>query len=223
MKRYEHLTDGLRAVLMMTTRGYRYAVTAEVPAEKVHGIEQKWIDAYGITLPAWRRRERKKKSLPNAWAFSLPVPAAAHKRLLVLLRTDADLSKLDPSSPWLRERWREIDKCEIGDYCVTIDQRDRRDYAWTVKLSARTLRGLEGLYRELSGRSLSMLQEQIERDVRYYPMFGGVRRQMRRLIRGYAKLYQKRLGKQWPGPDPEALPHVGQFKSLETMDGHEED
>lgn len=212
MKHYEHLTEGLRAILLMTTRGYRYCVTAEVPSLKLPGIEEKWIDNYGIGLPAWKRRQRKSKGLPNAWACSLPVPSAPHKRLLVLMRTDCDLAKLEPTSPWRREKWREIEKCEIGDYCVTIDKRDRGDYAFTIKLSARTLRGLEGLYRELAGRSLSMLQEQIERDVHYYPMFGGVRRQLRRLIRGYAKLYEKKLGKPWPGPDPEALPHVGQFK-----------
>lgn len=210
MKHYEDITPALRAVLMMVTRGYKHLVTFEVESHKADAIEEKWIDNFGIHLSASHRHARKRAGLPNAWACSMPVPGISHKRRFVLMRTDADLSKLVDESPWRREKWS--DRLEIGDYLVTIDQRDRRDYAWTVRLAPHCLRRLESYYRELAGRSLDMLQEQIERDCRYYPMFGGVRRQMRRLVRGYAKLYEKKTGKPWPGPDPEALPSVGQFK-----------
>lgn len=214
MKHYEHLTDALRAILLMATRGYKYAVIAEVPAEKVQAIATKWVDAYGTTLPAWKRHARKSVGLCNAWACSMPVPGSPHRRFLVLMRTECDLSKLDAKSPWLRERWRDVSQVEVLDFVITVDRRDRRDYAWTVRLSPRALRGIESFYRELAGRSLHDLAERIAHDCRYYPMFGGVRRQLRRLIRGYAKLYEKKLGRPWPGPDPESLPHVGQFKQV---------
>jgi len=210
MRHYEDITTALQAILLNVTRGYRYCVVEEVRADKVPGIAEKWIDNFGTTLSPARRHARKRAGLPNAWACSMPVPGAPHKRLLVLLRTEADLSKLAPESPWRREKWR--DRIEIGDYIIAIDKRDRGDYAYTVRLSPSCMRRLESWYRELAGRSLDQLRIQIEHDVRYYPAFGGVRRQLRRLIRGYAKLYQARLKKPWPGPDPESLPTIGKFR-----------
>lgn len=210
MKHYDDITPALRAILMNVTRGYRYCITEEVKIDKVPGIAEKWIDNFGTTLAPAKRHARKASGLPNAWACSMPVPGAPHKRLLVLLRTEADLGKLDPASPWRREKW--LDRLEIGDYIITVDQRDRGDHAYTVRLSPACIRRLEGWYRELASRSLDQLQAEIERDVRYYPAFGGVRRQLRRLIRGYAKLYEKRRGSPWPGPNPERLPVIGRFQ-----------
>jgi hypothetical protein len=210
MKHYDDITPALRAILLNVTRGYRYCVTEEVKADKVPGVSEKWIDNFGTTLSPAKRHARKLAGLPNAWACSMPVPGAPHRRLLVLLRTEANLGKFAPESPWRREKWS--DRLEIGDYVITVDKRDRGDYSYTVRLSQACMRRLEGWYRELAGRSLDQLQAQIEHDVCYYPAFGGVRRQLRRLIRGYAKLYEKKRGRHWPGPDPERLPSVGGFR-----------
>jgi hypothetical protein len=60
------------------------------------------------------------------------------------------LDHLDQASPWRREKWRPADRIEIGDYRIAPnDKRDRRDYADTIKLSTRTLAGLENYWRSL--------------------------------------------------------------------------
>ena len=213
---YPHITDALRSVVLMTTRGYTHGVSFEAPAERVPAIADKWAEVYGTQLPAWKRHQRKSKGLPVAWACSMPVPGQPARRRLVLLCAGLDASKLDARSPWLREHWLPIERLELGDYIVARDKRDRGDWAWTVRLTPRCMRGTEALYRSLAAQSLEQLRYQIERDVRYHPLFGGVRRQMRRLVRGYAKLWSKRTGKPWPGPDPEKLPALGAFTRTRT-------
>jgi hypothetical protein len=215
MKIYEHQTDALRAILMMWTQGYRYAVTFETKNEKLDALSLKLSENYGTLLPAWKRYERKKKKLPNGWACAMPKASYPGQSIVVLMASFASLDHLDPASPWRRERWQPADKVEIGDYRIAQnDKRDRRDHADTIKLTARTLSGLENYWRALASQGqFDKLADEASRAVRFYTLFGGVRRQLRRLIRGYAKLYQARLKKPWPGPDPEALPSIGRFRS----------
>lgn len=212
MKTYDDLTAGLQAVLMQATRGYSRCVSFEIERNKLPSLTEKWIDNYGVNLPSWKRFERKRIGLPNAWAGVIPVPGAKHRARVVLLRTDADLSKLPTESPWRREQWS--DRIEVGDYIVAKDQRDRRDYTTTIKLSQQCFHGLEGHWRAVANQSLDQLASEVAHTVRYHPLFGGVRRQLRRLIRGYVKLWAKRRpDRPWPGPDPEALPTMQGFRA----------
>lgn len=217
MKHYNDLSPSLQAALLMVTRGYSHGVTFEVEREKLEALERKFIDYFGVHLPAWKRTSRKAQGLPNSWGCLMPVPGAKHRARVLLLRTDADLEKLHPDSPWRREKWSEVERLEIGDFCIALDKRQRGDYAMTVKLTKRALAGLEAHYRKIASQSLDELVETANRDVRFYPMFGGVRRQMRRLLRGYAKLFEKRRGIPWPGPNPEALPAMGSFKKADGI------
>lgn len=210
MKHYDDLTPALQATLLSYGRGYTLCVTFEIEREKLQAIEQKFIDVYGISLPAWKRHERKRLGLPNAWACSMPSVGAPHRVCVVLLRTDADLAKLDPANPWAREKWSQ--KVEIGDFFISADQRDRGDFTTTWKLTPRCLKGLEAYWRSLAGQgNFDQLVWDIQRAARFYPMFGGIRRQLRRLIRGYAKLYVAKKHRDWPGPDPENLPVMTSF------------
>lgn len=212
MKNYEHLTEALQAALMMATRGYVQGVSFEVEASKLDTISAKFADTYGVNLPAWKRHDRRSKGLPNAWACSMPVAGNPAKRLVVLLATDFDEGKLDAASPWLREKWKPLDRLEIGDIVIKRDQRERGDSALTVRLSPRCQGGLEKYWRALAAQGhFDQIAYEAGRAVRFYPLFGGLRRQLRRMIRGYAKLYEKKLGKQWPGPNPENLPAMVGF------------
>lgn len=207
MKHYEHLTEALQSCLMMSTRGYVQGVTFEVDASKLDSIATKFADAYGTGLPAWKRHDRRSRGLPNAWSCSMPVPGNPARRRIVLLATDFARDVLDPRSPWLREKWQPLDRLEIGDFVIKRDQRQRGDFALTVRLSPRCQGGLEKYWRALAAQGhFDQLAHDATRAVRFYPMFGGVRRQLRRLIRGYAKLYEKKTGKPWPGPNPDRLP-----------------
>jgi hypothetical protein len=59
------------------------------------------------------------------------------------------------------------------------------------------------------------LKRQTEQIVRIYPMFGGVRRQLRRMLREMMRLWNHHhKDTQWPGPDPESLPMSVGFKRL---------
>lgn len=215
MKHYQHITEALRAALMMATRGYTQGVSFEVAADRVDAISAKWIDTYGLRLPGWKRLQRKRAGLPNAWACSMPVAGNPGRRQMLLMATEIKPG-LDPASPWLRENWKPLERLEIGDFVIQSDRRVRGDYAMTVKLTKRCLAGLETYYREQASIDLVSLPRIVERDARYYPMFGGVRRQLRRLFRGYAKLYERKFGREWPGPDPDRLPTMGAFKRGES-------
>jgi hypothetical protein len=214
MKIYQHQTDALRSILLMWTQGYRYAVTFDAKTEKLDALAEKFAETYGTELPAWKRYQRKKHGLPNGWACAMPKASHPGQSIVVLMAAFDSLDHLYPSSPWRREKWRPADRIEIGDYRIAPrDKRDRRDYADTIKLTTRTITGLESYWRALASHGrLDIIADEAWRAVRFYALFGGVRRQLRRLIRGYQKLYQARLKKPWPGPDPEALPSIGQFR-----------
>ena len=199
---------------MMWSRGYRHAVVFDVRNEKLDGLAQKFAENYGTLLPAWKRHERKRRKLPNAWCCSMPKASYPNHSIIVLMAAFETLDNLASDSPWRREKWRPADLVEIGDYRIAPrDKRDRGDHADTIKLSKRTLDGLENYLRALASQGqFDKIVDEATRAVRFYALFGGVRRQLRRLIRGYAKLYQARLKKPWPGPDPEALPTIGKFR-----------
>jgi hypothetical protein len=214
MKIYQHQSDALRAILFMWTQGYRHAVIFETRNDKLQPIAEKFAENYGTNLPAWKRYERKKKGLPNAWACAMPKSSVPGQRIVVLMASFETLDKLHESSPWRRERWRPAEKIEIGDYRIAPhDKRDRRDYADTIKLTARTITGLESYWRALASQGqFDKIADEAALAVQIYTMFGGVRRQLRRLIRSYKKLYEAKLKKQWPGPNPEALPSMIGFR-----------
>ncbi|MDW8324285.1 MAG: hypothetical protein RMK60_09315 [Burkholderiales bacterium] len=209
---YDDLTKALRAALMMATRGYIYGITFEVAKERMEPIGLKWAEAFGTGLPPWKRHQRKLNKLPNAWACAMPVPGSPGRVRLLLMRTEADLDALEPGSPWRREKWQPWQRLEIGDFVLAVDQRPRGDRAMTIKLSPRCVRGLERYWRSLAdvGNWDALLRD-VRGAVRFYPMFGGVRRQLRRLLRGYAKLYTKKTGNEWPGPNPDQLPVILKF------------
>jgi hypothetical protein len=214
MKIYQHQTDALRAILLMWSRGYRWAVSFQTSNNKLDALSQKFAENYGTQLPPWKRFQRKRRGLPNAWACAMPKAGSPGQSIVVLMASFETLDKLAEASPWRRERWRPAHKVEIGDYKIAPqDKRDRGDHADTIKLTARTLSGLEQYWRALATQGqFDELARDAERAVRFYALFGGVRRQLRRLIRSYKKLYQAKLKRDWPGPDPEKLPTIGKFR-----------
>jgi len=195
---------------------YTHAVIFDAKKERLEALATKFADDYGTNLPAWKRHERKRAGLPNAWACSMPAPAKKDVVTVTLLAGFVSLDGLDKASPWHREKWS--DKVQIGDCEIVTDQRDRRDFVTTWKLTPQCLKGLEAYWRDSSKNTLDVVVREATRAVAYYPMFGGVRRQLRRLIRGYAKLYQHRRNAPWPGPDPENLPLMHGFRKAQKND-----
>lgn len=213
MKIYDDLTPALQSVLLHWTRGYTCWTTTEaLPKAKVEAILRgKWAENYGTNLPAWKRQDRKQKGLPNAIALAAPVVGLPDQMQLVLMATQDALAVLE-TSPFSREKW--LVRCpELSDYVIVHEPRERGDYAWTWRLQEKVIAGLENRMVSLIGRiDAAELRKETSQWVRFYAMYGGVRRQLRRLLRSGQKLWSRKHKTPWPGPDPESLPAMVGFR-----------
>lgn len=214
LKNYEDLTVGMQALLLHVTKGY-VLTTAEsiiISIEKINSISEKFIDSYGTNLPAWKRFQRKTKGLPNSVGVIIPVVGNPYKKQIVLLCTEHKPSDLNEHNPFLNEKWQS--KIIIGDFEIVKDMRERGDTALTWKLKKSVLLGFESHLRNLLKKGQwHQIAEELSKAVRFYPLFGGVRRQLKRLIGGYKKLYvKKHPNAEWPGPDDQNLPRMVGFR-----------
>ena len=214
MKIYDNLTPALQSILLHWTRGYTcWTATEPLPRAKAEAILRgKWPEAYGTNLPAWKRQDRKQKGLPNAVALGAPVVGLPDHLQLVLMATQ-DALTVPELSPFSREKWRT--RCpELSDYVIVHEPRERGDYAWTWRLQEKVISGLDNRMMSIIGRvDAPELRRETDQWVRFYAMYGGVRRQLRRLLRSGEKLWSRKHKTPWPGPDPEKLPAMVGFRA----------
>lgn len=219
MRIYDDLTPALQAMLRQWVNGYTcWTVTDPLPRTKAEAVLLKWAEVYGTNLAAWRRQDRKEKGLPNAFAAAVPVIGVPGSFQLFLMATEPALSA--PSlSPFSREKWKT--KCpEVADYVIAHEPRERGDYAWTWRLQEKVVAGIENRMRSLIERvDAAQLRAETTQWVRFYALFGGVRRQLRRTLRSGWKLWTRRNKTAWPGPDPEKLPAMVGFRSEKGSEG----
>lgn len=213
MRIYEDLTPALQAVLLHWTRGYTCWTKTEpllrAKAESV--LLDKWTETYGTSLPAWKRQDRKQKGLPNAVALGVPVVGFPGHLQLFLMATQ-EAPAVPAVSPFSREKW--VTRCpELSDYVLVHEPRERGDYAWTWRLQERVSSSLQKqLISLVSKGEAAEVRKETSHWVRFYSMYGGVRRQLRRIIRSGQKLWLGKNNTAWPGPDPETLPAMVGFK-----------
>lgn len=210
MKIYENITPALTEIRRSHGNGYTNWVSFIVDKEKVPGIKEKWAEVYGTLLPAWRRNDRKNKNLPLAVSYAAPVLSRPSKIEVILL------AWLPDSVPfaWSKEHWRR-DMPVFSEFVLVKEPNSTKNYVWTWKLQDRVLGGIEKhLIALVKAGNSSAVRHETEQMVRLYPMFSGVRRQIRRLFRGAAKLWQATAKFEWPGPDPENLPAMVGFKKV---------
>jgi hypothetical protein len=213
MRNYDDLTLGMQAILLHFSRGYVLTTVEQiiVSLEKINSISEKFIDLYGTNLPAWKRLQRKEKGLPNCVGAIIPVVGNPYKKQIVLLCTDHQPAELNEKNPFLNEKWQS--KISIGDFEIAKDMRDRGDSAFSWKLKKSALMGFEAHLRNLLKKGQwHQLIDELNKCAKFYPMFGGIRRQLKRLIGGYKKLYEKKHSTEWAGPDPENLPKMVGFR-----------
>ena len=216
MKIYSDLTHGLQATLLHATRGYTLTTKSPILVDinKMPGIVAKFIDQYGTNLPSWKRYQRKVKGLPNSVGVVIPVLGNPYQRQVILLCTPFDtlhLKSLSEKNPFLGEEWRT--QIRVGDFEIVSDKRDRGDQAMTWKLTKHAFLVFEShLQNRSRNNDWQKLIQELNHAVRIYPMFGGIRRQLRRLITSYKKLYEHKFLKEWSGPDPENLPMMVGFR-----------
>ncbi|MDA8416437.1 MAG: hypothetical protein M0Z78_05100 [Betaproteobacteria bacterium] len=214
MKNYPDITPTMRAILMMYNKGYTHHISFKTSQEKLPQLEEKWAIDFGTKLPAHTRFARKQRGHANAVAYSGPVFSEMGMVQVILMATEEAI-KMPPSSPWSREKWLSRYP-EFSKFVMVEEQRERGDRAMTWRIQNRDLEELRKYLVALTSSGDSReLKRQTEQIVRIYPMFGGVRRQLRRMLREMMRLWNHHhKDTQWPGPDPESLPMSVGFKRL---------
>ena len=207
---YDNLTPALRDILLNFTRGYALWVSFEVDACKVEGIREKWIESCGTNLPAWKRQDRKQKGLPNAWAAAAPVLGYPNRRQVILMASD-EVSSF-PESQLGREKWNSRPP-EFSDFVMVREARERGDYAWTWRIQDRVLGLLEKhLVSLVKAGDRSAVAIETRQMAELYPMFGGVRRQLARMLKSSGKLWAATQPSPWPGLSADKLPMMVGFR-----------
>jgi hypothetical protein len=210
MRVYDDLTTALQGILFQFTRGYSLWVSFEIDASKLEGIRQKWIEECGTNLSSSKRQDRKQKKLPNAWAAGAPVIGHPAKRQLILMATEHALAF--PDSQLGREKWNGR-LPEFSDFVMVREPRDRGDYAWTWRIQERVAglfeKNLVGLVKAGDVQGVS---RETRSAVAFYPMYGGVRRQLARMFKSSRKLWLAAHKTPWPGADPDKLPMMIGFR-----------
>jgi hypothetical protein len=211
MRDYDDITSALRAVQRNWQSGYTCWVAFIIGAEKVPVINERWAEELGTGLPAWKRQDRKQKRLANAVALSSPVLGRHGVREVMLMATP-DALTMPEVSPWHRQKW--LQRCpELSEFVMLREPRPRGDYAWTWRLQEHIAVGLARHFTRLVETSDgSAVAKHTHHAVALYPMFGGVRRQLRRILHSARKLWSVRTKRPWPGPDPDHLPAMIGFK-----------
>jgi hypothetical protein len=211
MKIYDDLTPALKAILFHFIKGYTVWISFTVEAEKINGIAEKWAEAYGTRLPSWKRQDRKEKKLPTAVAVAAPVIGRPDLRQVILMATEFALAMPD-NSPWRKEKWL-TRLPEFSDFVVVHEPREEAGYVWSWRIKERVLGGLQNhLTTLVKVGDADQVRHETNHWARFYPAYGGVRRQLRRMFRGAAKLWTATRESSWPGHDPETLPIMGGFK-----------
>lgn len=211
LKIYDDITPALSAILRAwSTRTSCCWISFKIPRTKLHAIREKWLEEYGTGLSAEKRRYRRSKGLPCAWACALPVIGMEHQVECILLATEEAL--LAKSGPFSRERWK-TKPPEVSDFVILRDKRHRGDSVWTWRIQNQQFGlircHLIDFIKKSDIAAVAMISNHI---VRFYPMFGGIRRQIRRLLKEASKLWVSITKSGFPGPNPELLPMMIGFK-----------
>lgn len=220
MREYEDITSALRVVQRNWQSGYTCWVTFIVGAEKVPVIGERWAEELGTGLPAWKRQDRKQRHLANAVALSSPVLGRPGVREIMLMATP-DALTMPAISPWHRQQW--LQRCpELSAFVMLREPRPRGDYAWTWRLREHVAVGIARHFTRLVEQSDgSAVAKHTHHAVSLYPMYGGVRRQLTRILNSARKLWVARTKSTWPGPDPDHLPAMIGFKPAKIAPARE--
>ena len=235
MQVYSDTTSALRAVLLQFVHGYCYWITFTIERAKLPALDEKFRQNYDTNAPAHRRADRRKKSLqnrradpqkeslPNAFACAMPTGLTGGKELTttvqVVLMTDQRQNSFPQNSPFNREKWRE-DLPQLSGFVLAHDKDEsgKKAAVWTWRIQKREAGLLANYLSKLIHEGSSAeIREWAESLPKIYPLFSGVRRQIKLMLRGGKKLYELRGRGVWPGPDHERMATVGAFRKGKTL------
>lgn len=211
MKRHEHLTDALQSVLLNYQRGYTCWFSLIVDPEKLPALSEKWAEKYGTKLAAYQRQDRKHKGLPTAIAIAGPVIASGKVEVIIMATEFATTIEVGPFS---REKWS-TRLPVFSKFNMIRETRERGDYSYTWRINEKDMNLMEKyLLGLLKNGDPTAIASETNQWIKFYPMFGGVRRQMRSALKRGQKIWNAvHSPRPWAGPDPEKLPMMVGFKS----------
>ncbi|MDE1981376.1 MAG: hypothetical protein KGM40_08835 [Betaproteobacteria bacterium] len=212
MKTHDHLTPCMQAILMLYNKGYKLHISFTTILEKIPDLDAKWSEDYGIRLPAHTRYQRKQRGFANAVALAGPVIAVPTLREAILMATPEAL-QMPQASAWSRQEWSDRYP-RFSNYRMIKENRENGEVAMTWRLKDEELekfrKYLVMLAQSANGREIARVTADA---ARFHPMFGGVRRQLRRTFREIERLWTHLHKTPYPGFNPEALPAMVGFKS----------
>lgn len=206
MKQFENLTLALEAIMInWAQRGYNHWTSFVIDEKRLAGKSLELNELYQTKAASWLRQDRKQKGLPTCVAVSAPVLGLPGKREVILQSTEL-VQTVQHDSVWAREKWN--DRCiTFGSYVMVKEPRPRGDYAWTWRLQERIYQGIKKhLLNLVKSGNVAAVRTETQSWPRCYTMFGGVRRQFRRLILSASKLWKACHGSAWPGLQADQLP-----------------
>jgi hypothetical protein len=204
MKKFDDITPALQSIRTNFSRGYTRWISFSVEAEKVDHIFDKWVDEFGTQLPSWKRQDRKQKKLANAVALSMPILSS--KKIIVFLMVTEEVMNMPIETEWQKQKW-ETKPVEADQFVMVKEPRPSQGYVWTWRLQNRVQDGLGAhLTALIKHGDTHSVQKETNHWARLYPMYGGVRRQIARLLRSGEKLWVATKKTPWPGQQADYLP-----------------
>ncbi len=213
------LTTVLRTVLLHHVHGYQWWSSWHIETDgaaysaNLEKLDAKLAEQYGTRLSTYERQWRRRKGLPNALVAYGRVYSYPGRVQVMLLCQPFNRAALDKRGPFLREKWH-TSPPEYADLFVMSQEPSQANngkptWTWRIQNRRQSMMQNELLLAVKQGdrENVKLQSEALAK----LPMFGGVRRQVRRMLRESSKLWIATKKTPWPGPDPEALPAMGKF------------
>ena len=203
MKTYDNLTDGLQTILLMYQKGYVHHIAFLTSKDKIQTLSEKWEEEFGTNLPAHKRHYRKSKKLANAVAYSMPI-IGSDKSQVILMATN-EWKAMPESTEWHRQNWTNRYPIISRFHMLKETRNGKGVMTWRID-PIELLQEEKYLNHLVHLGGVSQVAANTKRIVAFYPMFGGVRRQIRTMLKDSARQWQHKHKIPWPGPNPDALP-----------------
>lgn len=206
MKIYKSTLDAIRGITQQNSHGYPCWVIFQVDESKLDGIKKKFAEAYGTQEPPHRRQARVKKNIPNAVVLAAPVRALTGKFDVILLAT-SNAVKQQADSVWCKESWRTdlIHFARFQQKRVQSMGKNALVMSWVIE--AAELAAIDVYLTNLLRTNPSQYHNAVIDTLHANPMVGGVRKQLRKVLRGH-QAWCRAIGKPFPSRiNPNNLPY----------------
>lgn len=207
MKVYESTTDILRSITQQTSHGYTCWVTFQVNEDKLTGLKKKFAETFGSEEPPHRRQARKHKNIPNAVVLAAPARALPGKFDVILLATP-NARKQHADSPWAKEAWR-ADPVHFSRFIQKrVESVGKNTMVMSWALDNAELATLAAYLDNLLKKDSGAYHKAVDTAIHANPMVNGVRKQMRKMLRGH-QAWCRSVGKPYPSKiNPDDLPYT---------------